>query len=402
MKFLVIAQDLRVSGTSEGIVSRSFVAKLKKCYPESFIKVVYLKHSKSDDRLDLLPVDEIDVKNISIKIPFSTIWKNKIYWRLKHRSLKEQYIQDYYKKIISKIEFEHFDHIFVRSSGLEYESILALRGLPILKRAIINFHDPYPVFWDNGSKTYPAPLELFRFQKMWDVVKDAKTCITPANLLSQDLQFLYGSVKPFHTLPHQFDKSVFDLSDNSKVLEKKKRITISYHGAVQFGRNIDILLDAYSELVLENDHIAKETEIIFRLRGSHNKRLIQKYQECDNISILDCLEFSNSANEQMSQGDIFIILENCSVHSNILVGKAPFLASLNRPILSLSPIRSEMRYIIEDPKYTATCFSKSEIKEKLLTIIDSCFKNREYEFPFGDYFSDENFKRYLDSILNQE
>ena len=33
MNFLVIAQDLRVSGTSEGVVSRSFLAKLRMAYP---------------------------------------------------------------------------------------------------------------------------------------------------------------------------------------------------------------------------------------------------------------------------------------------------------------------------------------------------------------------------------
>ena len=43
MKFLVIEQDLRVSGTSQGIISRSFLAKLRLAYPQSIIDVVYLK-----------------------------------------------------------------------------------------------------------------------------------------------------------------------------------------------------------------------------------------------------------------------------------------------------------------------------------------------------------------------
>jgi hypothetical protein len=63
------------------------------------------------------------------------------------------------------------------------------------------------------------------------------------NLLSKDLQLIYGSQK-FYTLPHQYDKSVFDLSTTSQV-RKAKSISISYHGGLQFGRNIDILIDAY-------------------------------------------------------------------------------------------------------------------------------------------------------------
>ncbi len=43
IKFLVIEQDLRVSGTSQGIISRSFLGKLRKAYPDAIIDVVYLK-----------------------------------------------------------------------------------------------------------------------------------------------------------------------------------------------------------------------------------------------------------------------------------------------------------------------------------------------------------------------
>ena len=51
---------MRVSGTSQGIISRSFLGKLRKAYPESIIDVVYLKQAPSDDQLELLPVDNIE------------------------------------------------------------------------------------------------------------------------------------------------------------------------------------------------------------------------------------------------------------------------------------------------------------------------------------------------------
>ena len=79
MKFLVIEQDLRVSGTSQGIISRSFLAKLRIAYPESIIDVVYLKHHPSDDQLNLLPVDSIETHVLNLKIPLITKWVNKIY-----------------------------------------------------------------------------------------------------------------------------------------------------------------------------------------------------------------------------------------------------------------------------------------------------------------------------------
>jgi len=78
MKFLIIEQDLRVWGTSQGIISRSFLAKLRKSYPESVIDVVYVKQDASDDRLELLPINAIETHVLNTKTPFLNKWLNKI------------------------------------------------------------------------------------------------------------------------------------------------------------------------------------------------------------------------------------------------------------------------------------------------------------------------------------
>jgi len=399
MKFLVIEQDLRVSGTSQGIISRSFLSKLRTAYPESIIDVVYLKHHPSEDQLDLLPVDSIETHVLDLKIPFFTRWVNKIYWRLFHVSLKERHVHEVYGSYIGKIDYHEYNHIFIRSAGLNHEMLLATKDLPILKKAIINFHDPYPLFWYAGSKNALTNLELFRMKEMQKIVSQAKTCMSSASSMSEDMQYLYGSRKKFHTLPHQYNESVFDLSDVSDVLKKRKKITISYHGAIQFGRNADVLLDAYQELVERNSMYKENTEFVLRLRGQDNKRLSQKYIKTDNIIVLDTLNFSNSAYEQIHEADINIILENGPFYCNILVGKAPFLGSFNKPVLSISPERSEMRRIITDNRYIANCSDKEEIKQKLENLIINRLNSEEPVYPFGDYFSDENFKEMLDRVL---
>lgn len=399
MKFLVIVQDLRVSGTSEGIVSRSFLSKLRRVYPNSVIDVVYLKHHPSDDQLHLLPVDAIEVHLLNLKIPFLTKWLNRIYRRLFTTSLNKKYINKLYQTYIAKIDYQKYDHVFIRSSGLEYETIMGSKDLPILKKAIINFHDPYPVFWDCGSKLKLTKKDLLQFEEMWEVVQQAKGCISPAGLLSEDLQYLYGLNKKFDTLPHQYDESVFDFSDLKNVRKKAKAITISYHGAIQFARNLDIAIDAYLQLTNENKAYKDNTEFVIRIRGFHHQRLKEKYSEHQNVIILDGLDFANSSYEQTHETDILIILENCSLHSNILVGKAPFLASIKKPVLSLSPKRSEIRQIITDEKYIANCSDINEIKHKLENLIVTRMNKEEIVFPFGNYFSDENFKQFLDKIL---
>jgi len=399
MKFLIIEQDLRVFGTSQGIISRSFLAKLRKSYPQSIIDVVYLKHHPSDDQLDLLSVDSIETHLLNLKIPFFTKWLNKIYWRLFHVSLTRNHIHKVYGSYIAKIDYHEYDHIFIRSAGLDHETILGTKGLPILKKAIVNFHDPYPLFWYPGSTSKLTNLELFKLKEMYEVVTQAKTCMSSASLMSEDLQSLYGCRKKFYNLPHQYDESVFDLSDVSTVLKKDKKIMISYHGAIQFGRDIEILLDAYEELVLNNLSIKENTEFVLRLKGIDLQQLAAKYSKTPNIIILNTSTFSNSCNEQMHEADINIILENGPLYCNILVGKAPFLAAIKKPILSISPERSEMRRIIKDNQYIASCTDKEEIKQKLESLIFDRMNSNEPVYPFGDYFGDENFKIMLDKVL---
>jgi glycosyltransferase involved in cell wall biosynthesis len=399
-KFLVIAQDLRISGTSEGIVSRSFLAKLRMASPNSIIDVVYLKQYASEDRLDLLPVDSIEEYILDLKIPFFTKWFNIFYWRFFHVSLNKKHINKVYGSYIAKIDYNKYDHVFIRSSGLNHETILATKGLPILKKAIINFHDPYPLFWYVGSQSKFTNLDMYKMKEMMTVVWQAKTFMSSANTMSNDLEYIYGTRKKFYTLPHQYADTVFDLSDTSKVLKKNKKITISYHGAIQFGRNIEILLDAYQELVKSNPIYKEDSEFVLRLKGIDLKKLAAKYAETPNIVVLDTLNFSNSCYEQQHIADINIILENGPIYCNILVGKAPFLAATEKPVLSISPERSELRNIITDKQFIADSGNKEEIKQKLENLIKNRINSSEPIHPFGDYFSDDNFTKTLNTILS--
>jgi hypothetical protein len=66
----------------------------------------------------------------------------------------------------------------------------------------------------------------------------------------------------------------------------------------------------------------------------------------------------------------------------------------------LSPQRSELRNCIIDQKYIASMDNHEEIKFKLEQLIKDRMSSNEQVYPFGDYFSDANFKKYLDEILS--
>lgn len=396
MKILIIAQDLRISGTSEGVVSRSFIARTRKSYPDAVIDLCYFMGYEHQYDKELLGVNAITEHTIKRKPPYYIKLINAVYRRLFTKSIYKNYYLNQFAKVIGNIDYQNYDHIFIRSSGLEYETILGSKKLPILKKAIINFHDPYPFFFDTSSNKELTDRELLDFKEMYEVVQLAKACTTPSTLLSKDLQIIYGNHKKFYTLPHQYDADVFDLSDKTEVRKKQKPISFSYHGGLQFGRNLDILLDAFAELCDENQNIRENVEMVFRLKSAENNRLIQKYSAYKNIHILDGLNFSNSSNEQTEESDIIIVLESFLEYSNILLGKAPFVASLNKPVFALLPKECELRKIIKNEKYIATSNNEIEIKEKLHNLITD-FSTAPVN-AFGDYFSLDQFKNNLEEI----
>ncbi|MCK0109029.1 hypothetical protein MWU58_06975 [Flavobacteriaceae bacterium S0825] len=399
MNFLVIAQDLRVSGTSEGVVSRSFLAKLRMAYPSAIIDVLYLKIHTGEDELNLLPVDSINSHVINLKAPFFIKWLNRISTRLFNVSSYDNYIHKLFSKPITKVDCKEYNHVFVRSSGVNHETILALKGLPILEKAILNFHDPYPFFWYPGSNRKLTRVEISRLKKIKSIVQLSKSCISPSKLLSNDLDLLYESKNKFHVLPHQYDTSVFNLKEKKEKHKSNKRLSISYHGSVQFGRNLDVLLDSYNELVNEVTEIKAHTDVSIRLKTNEFERFKKKYLNHENIHILEKADFLTSSYEQMFESDIILILENGPEISNILVGKAPFVDALKKPVLILAPEVSELRSIVKDEKYIATYSNKTEIKEKLKNLILDRLNSNEEVSVFGNYFSDDNFKNQLERIL---
>lgn len=399
IKFLIVEQDLRVSGTSQGIISRSFLAKLRMAYPTAVIDVAYVKPHRNNEQLNLLPVDNITEYIVDLKIPKSIKFWNRFYWRIFHQSLNEKHIYKQYGKQIKKIKYETYNHIFIRSAGLNAETIIGSKDLPILQNAILTYNEPYPDFWCSGSKKKLDNLDLFKLKNMQEVVEQAKGCLS-TKFLARDLEFLYGARKLFRTLPHQYDGSVFDMSDSKEVFEKKKKVTLAYHGAIQFGRNIEELLDVYQELIEQSKLIADNSEFVLRLKSSDFNRLQKKYKTVKNIRILPSVNFSNSAYEQKYLTDINILLENGPYYCSVLLGKAPLLAAIGKPVFLLSPFRSELRELISNEDLISTYGNRSEIKQKLSNLILSIFDNREFKNPFGDYFSDDNFKTLMDKMLS--
>jgi hypothetical protein len=396
MRFLIITQDLHISGTSQGIIERSFLSKLRKVYPEAIIDVLYLSTSDQEDNLEILPVNSIVKKVISRKIPFHIKWINRVSRRFFNYLFSDNYIHNQFANYIKKIDHTLYDHIMVRSAGLDHETLLAMHNLPILKHTIVNFHDPYPYPWYKGDASKIDANQLKRLHKIIEIVAEAKACCASAYYMSKDLQYLFASNKYFYTLPHQFSFEVFDFSDKSKMRKKERKIQISYHGALMFGRNVFTIVEAFKQLMDEHEWIKKDVEFILRVKGDGVKKLKEVTKKIENILVLDTLNFSNSSNEQIHESDINIILENGPYYCNILGGKAPFLFSLDKKIFISCPERSELKRYL--PNYPFIC-NMNDLEDSKLKLYQLLTSENTHNSDVKELFSDESFKKSLDMIL---
>ena len=98
MNFLILTQDLKVAGTSQGIIERSFLVKLQKAYPKAIIDVLYLSTHDLDDNLEILPVNKIIKKRINTNIPFYVKWINRITRRFFNYLYTYNYIHNKFAK----------------------------------------------------------------------------------------------------------------------------------------------------------------------------------------------------------------------------------------------------------------------------------------------------------------
>jgi hypothetical protein len=77
--------------------------------------------------------------------------------------------------------------------------------------------------------------------------------------MSKDMQYLYGSKKYFMYYLTNTVK-VFLIYRIKNMFSKKDKVSILME-PIQFGRNADILLDAYKELVNENEAIKNKLSL---------------------------------------------------------------------------------------------------------------------------------------------
>ncbi|WP_055435393.1 hypothetical protein [Lacinutrix algicola] len=255
------------------------------------------------------------------------------------------------QKAIKKYYTNH-DLIITLSQGASFRPHNAMLKLPELHSKWLAYvHDPYPFH------LYPEPYnwtEAGYKQKEYffrKVSERAKYSAFPSQLLKEWMgQFFPNFIETGLVIPHQQLKvDVLEELGVYNAFVDDDKFTLLHAGNLMKQRSPFFLIKAYRTF-LELNPKAKDNSVLLLIGPAsyHQKEIEIEQQTLSQLQLhLKNVPF-NVVNTLQHRATVNIILESKSKISPFLPGKFPHCVFANKPILALSPKRSETRHLLGD------------------------------------------------------
>jgi hypothetical protein len=375
MKILVLAESLRINTTSSGIVSSTFIKALENSGHE--ITCLY------EDSHDITSINFFDTTKLE-PISYSKrkkIWIDKI---PKLRGLEtfvkginvdfKSKIIDWKNKINLYIKEDDFDLIIALGSGASFLPHYTMLEVNTKIPWMANFHDPYPF------SLYPKPYKVRKNLIYWKQEKFTKKIIKKATFVSFPSQYLKDWMQSFfpllkeksYILPHvgiQLKNLPTSEIDNKVNLEPNK-FNIVHAGTLLGPRNVKALFNAFHRFLNFDEEIKNGAILnVFGRVAKEHKITINENKGSSNLNIItDRLSYKRSL-ELTKEADVSLIIEADSNISPFMPGKLADLIFLEKPILALTPKKSEtLRILGEYYPFSARVNDEEQIFIKLLEL----------------------------------
>lgn len=343
----MVVESLRVNGTSSGIVSSTFI----KLMVESGYKITVLTENNSTGAINWLP-ESVVVKKFEI----TTIQKSLLDSIPKFRAIPA-YLTGFsktfrnnincYKEAIEKeLQTKKFNSIYALGSGSSFAPHFALAEMNLSIPFFVNIHDPFPMH------LYPEPYRKPKtwinsiLEKKFKVVLDkAKGISFPSQLLMEDMAKTFPSInKKGFVIPHIgtfLDNLPTDNLPLIVVLDPTK-INILHAGTLLGPRNPKFLLQAIEELNQENAEFLKKMTFTF-IGGVSNELInIVDKAKLENVKFITARMSYQKSLDLIKQADASLVIEAISNFSPFLPGKVADIVYAEKPIIALSPKKSEV------------------------------------------------------------
>lgn len=257
-----------------------------------------------------------------------------------------------WKEAIQKaLQNDTYDVMLLLGSGFSYVPFFAVQEMSPDIKWIANIHDPYPLF--ELPPPFAVPQRFFMkreaavFKKM---CADAKGLTFPSQELKEWMSQFNPIIKSKGlVIPHP-GKLASNPADNGSNLDVNlpaNKFNMVHAGSLLGPRDPRPLLTAYKSFLEKNpDAVDKSTiSVIGKVLGNHGKIEEVMGQFSSNLLLIKRITYQR-AFELLKQSDVNVIIEAKTEISPFLPGKFSDYVTANKPIVSLSPKKSEVRRLL--------------------------------------------------------
>jgi len=309
-------------------------------------------------------------------------------------------------KSIRSLNIRDFDLVITLSKGESFRPHHAVLQLPVWHLKWLAYvHDPYPF------QNYPWPYTFVpKGAKQKDhffekVAVHCKFAGFPSCLLADHMAGFYPEFKEKSVvIPHQYDNLISGVS--LPPFFKEGAFNIVHTGNLIGGRSPEGLLKGF-QLFLESQEEARQESYLYLVGPSSNyKQLINSFEPLPQFIYHPGVSYTESLALQQAASVNLIIEASDTDYSPFLPAKMSHCVMVDKPILALSPRKSEVRRLLEGEYFWQTEADDSEQIAKLISELYFKWKNENANSWCLDrpdlqaYFSSEYLNKQIQSLLD--
>ena len=278
-----------------------------------------------------------------------------------------------WKLALKDIEAERFPVIFSMGSDAKCISHIALDQYAVRQsKKILYVHDPCPAMWNIDAYATGANLFNFRLKSVFrKVFSRADALIFPSELLIEwmDRKVQGISARSF-VIPHIASEPITVGGDNNKdILSElsafQNNFIISHIGDLYESRKIHPFVEAMKQLIDEDASFARQA-VFIQLGNNLNKEPVDLGHFEKNFRFFNVRLPYHTSIALLQKSHLSLIIEAPGDYSPYMPGKMADILYHQRPVLALTPEKSEVRRILgRDYPYTAQPDNVQEIYEAL-------------------------------------
>jgi hypothetical protein len=340
MKILILCEKLDIDHTSSGIGRSKLIYALSGL--EAEIDVLYDQFHHADVER-VAPVNFIRLEKPANafsqlkRFPKAGALMNyftgqnfdsaeTILWWVRH--IKKQLVKNNYSLI------------YVLGSGQQWYTFFAMLHVKTEVPFVLNFHDPYPSAYHPEFKRKIHWVEFIRYKKIKKLTTKAFKVTLPSFELAAYLEAYYPIQNKFVIIPHAGLKLPFIKFDR---LKKNSRMVITHAGLLLSSRNPKVFITACLELFERIPKARQQLQLNIvgpmNINDEHLDLLIQKNKDWLHVA-RERISYEQSM-KLLNASDVLLLIDFNADFSPIMLGKLGDYFYFQKPIIALTPKKSE-------------------------------------------------------------